>query len=63
MTYVAATLSVCALIVAIVALLAALDAREFWRALLEDYRGAQLSRERRDRMALVSGQERTHVER
>jgi len=30
-----------ALLVALFALVAALDAREFWRALLDDYRGAQ----------------------
>jgi len=37
-------LAVAALAVALFALVAALDAREFWRALLDDYRGAGLRR-------------------
>jgi len=39
-----------ALLVALFALVAALDAREFWRALLDDYRGAARVRERSDEL-------------
>lgn len=62
MILVALTLAACALAIAVVALLAALDAREFWHTLLEDYRTSQRSRERQDRMALVGGRERSRVE-
>jgi len=41
MNLVFATLSVCAFVLSIVALLAALDSREFWRTLLEDFRATR----------------------
>lgn len=43
-------LAVVALTIAILALIAALDAREFWRSLLEDYRASKRS-ETRDEWA------------
>lgn len=42
------TLAGLALVVALIALIAALDAREFWRALLDDYRAGPRVQTRED---------------